>query len=72
MNTKILLIALLFIGVGLSAEVSDKWKINMGSMYVTNFETDMQISHKPLPVALKINTKDQLDMESDTNVFRLD
>jgi len=72
MNTKILLIALLFVGVSLSAEVKDKWKINMGSMFVTNFETDMQLTPKNLPITARINTKDQLGMESDTNVFRLD
>ena len=72
MNTKILLVALLFVGVSLSAEVKDKWKINMGTMFVTNFETEMQLTHDKLPLAARINTKDQLGMESDTNVFRLD
>ena len=72
MNTKILLIALLFVGVSLSAEVKDKWKINMGTMFVTNFETEMMLSHKKLPIAARINTKEQLGMESDTNAFRLD
>jgi len=72
MKKNYLLLLLLFLGVSLSAEVKDKWKINVGTMFVTNFETDMQLSPKNLPLALKINTKDQLGMESDTNVFRLD
>lgn len=72
MYKKILIFALIFIGVSLSAEVKDKWKINIGTMFVTTFETDMQLSPKNIPLALKINTKDQLGMESDTNVFRLD
>ncbi len=72
MNTKILLVALLFVGASLSAEVKDKWKINMGTMFVTNFETEMQLTPKNLPITARINTVDQLGMESDTNVFRLD
>ncbi len=72
MTTKILLIALLFITSSLSAEVKDKWKISMGSMFVTEFETEMQLTAKTLPLAARINTVDQLGMKSDTNVFRLD
>jgi hypothetical protein len=72
MKKNYLLLLLLFLGVSLSAEVQDKWKINVGSMFVTNFETDMQLSPKRLPLALNINTKEQLGMESDTNVFCLD
>jgi len=72
MNTKILLVALLFVGVSLSAEVSDKWKINLGAMFVANFETEVRLTPKDLPVGARINTKDQLGMESDTNVLRLD
>jgi len=72
MKKNYLLLLLLFIGVSLSAQVHDKWKINVGTMFVTNFETDMQLSPKNIPLALKINTKDQLDMKSDTNAFRLD
>jgi len=44
----------------------------MGSMFVTNFETDMQLNPKNLPIGVRVNTKDQLDMENDTKVFRLD
>ncbi|MDF1884502.1 hypothetical protein JHD49_11175 [Sulfurimonas sp. SAG-AH-194-C21] len=55
-----------------NAEVSDKWKINVGGMFVTNFETEMNLSPKNLPIGVKINTKDQLGMENDTGVFRLD
>ncbi len=68
------LTALLFImmGTSLSAEVTDKWKINLGGMFVTNFETDMQVGKKDVPVGAKINTKDQLGLDSDTAVFRLD
>lgn len=72
MNTKILLIALLFLTASLSAEVKDKWKISAGAIFVTNFETEVLLTPKGLPVAAKINTKDQLDMESDTTAFRLD
>ncbi len=41
-------------------------------MFVTNFETDMQLNPKNLPIGVRVNTKDQLDMENDTKVFRLD
>ncbi len=72
MYKKKLFLLLFVFGVTLSAEVEDKFKINIGTMFVTNFETDMQMSPKNLPLSLRINTKDQLGMESDTNVFRLD
>jgi len=72
MNTKTLLIALLLVGVSLSAEVSDKWKINVGTMFVTNFETEMQLTPKNSPISARINTNDQLGLKSETNVLRLD
>lgn len=72
MNKKILILILLLLGASLSAEVKDKWKINLGTMFVTNFETEMQLRPKNLPIGAKINTKDQLDMQTDSNAFRLD
>jgi len=54
------------------AEVSDKWKINVGAMFVTNFETEMRLTPKNIPIGARINTKDQLGMTSETGVFRLD
>jgi len=69
---KLLLVSLLFVGASLSAEVKDKWKINMGSMFVTSFETEMQLSSKNAPFAARIDTEDHLNMKNDTNVFRLD
>ncbi len=41
-------------------------------MIVTNFETEMQLTPKNLPISARINTKDQLGMKTDTNVFRID
>lgn len=72
MIKKTLLILLLIFSTQLSAQVKDKFKINIGSMFVTNFETDMQLTPKNLPVSARVNTKDTLGMTSDTNVFRLD
>jgi len=63
---------LILMSTTLSAEVTDKWKINLGGMFVTNFETDMQLGKKGVPVGAKINTKDQLGLDSETGVFRLD
>jgi len=54
------------------AEVHDKFKINLGAMYVTNFETEMQIGPSDKVLNASVNTKDQLGMDSETNVFRLD
>ena len=54
------------------AEVKDKFKISLGVMNVINFETEMQIAPKDAPVGVRINTKDQLHMQNDTNVLRLD
>ncbi len=69
---KQLFLILLFTGVSLFAQVKDKYKINVGTMIVTNFETEMQLTPKNAPVSARINTKDQLGMKSDTNVFRID
>ncbi len=69
---KLLVLLLLMAAVTLQADVEDKWKINAGAMFVTNFETEMQITPKNVPVSARINTKDQLGMNSDTSVFRLD
>ncbi|WP_321777557.1 hypothetical protein [Sulfurimonas sp.] len=72
MYKKILILSLLLVGVTLSAEVKDKWKINLGTMFVTNFETEMQLKPKNLPISATINTKDQLGMQTDSHAFRLD
>jgi len=70
--TKILLLSFLLLSTSLSAKVQDKWKINAGAMFVTNFETEMRLTPNGAPVGVRINTKDQLGMENDTGVFRLD
>ena len=41
-------------------------------MLVTNFETEMQLTPKNLPISARLNTKDQLGMNTETNVLRLD
>lgn len=70
---KIILLALLFFStLSLHADVEDKWKINAGAMFVTNFETEMQLTPKNLPVGARVNSKEQLGMKNDTGVFRLD
>ncbi|CAI6143776.1 MAG: hypothetical protein SPLUMA2_SPLUMAMAG2_01002 [uncultured Sulfurimonas sp.] len=70
--TKILLLSFLLLSTSLSAKVQDKWKINAGAMFVTNFETEMRLTRNGALVGVRINTKDQLGMENDTGVFRLD
>ena len=70
--TKILLLSFLLLSRSLSAKVQDKWKINVGAMFVTNFETEMRLTRSGAPVGVRINTKDQLGMENDTGVFGLD
>ncbi len=72
MFLKRLIFTSLLLGTSLLAEVEDKWKVNAGGMFVTEFETDMQLSKKGFPVGAKINTKDQLGLDSDTATFRLD
>jgi hypothetical protein len=67
-----ILIVLLFVVSFVHAEVKDKFKISLGVMYVSNFETEMQVAPKGFPIGLRINTKDQLKMKNDTGVFRLD
>lgn len=68
----ILLLSLLLLSSLASAEVTDKWKINAGAMFVTNFETEMRLTPNNLPVSVQINTKEQLGMKSETGVLRLD
>jgi len=66
------LVSLVAIASLAHAEVLDTWKIQLGGMFVNNFETDMQLGKKGFPVGAKINTKDQLGLDNDTAVFRLD
>jgi len=68
---KITLIFLLF-SITLSAEVTDKFKLKIGSMYVSTYETDMQIGKVGFPLGAKISTKDQLGLDNDTAVLRID
>jgi len=63
---------ILLLATLLNAEVADKWKINVGAMFVTNFETEMRLTPNNVPIGVRINTKDQLGMKNDTGVFRLD
>jgi len=72
MILKRLVAASLLVGVSLFAEMEDKWAVKVGGMYVTTFETDMQIGKEGVPIGAKINTKDQLGLESDSVVLRLD
>ncbi len=65
-------LSLLTIVTALNADVKDKFKINVGTMLVTGYETEMQLTPKNLPLSVRINTEDQLGMKSETNVFRLD
>jgi len=69
---KRLVVIILFLCTALFAEVEDKWKLSVGAMKVLNFETDMQMAKKGVPLGATINTKDQLGLDSDTVVFRLD
>ena len=72
MNIKKFTIIFMLITTSLMAEIKEKWKVNIGSMYVSKFETELQWNKKGFPVGAKINTKDQLGLESETAVFRLD
>lgn len=69
---KVIVAATVFIVSTLSAEMEDKWGVSVGSMFVTNFQTDMQIGKKGVPLGAKVNTKDQLGLKNDTAVFRAD
>jgi len=66
------LIVLTMLSNLLLADADDKWKISAGGMFVTNFETDMQLSKKGIPLGAKINTEDQLGLNSETAVFHFD
>jgi len=72
MKKSLFLIGLFLTHLTLFAQVKDKWKINAGAMFVTNFETEMQLTPKNIPIGVRINTKDQLGMKNETGVFRFD
>ncbi|OQX59774.1 MAG: hypothetical protein B5M52_02395 [Helicobacteraceae bacterium 4484_230] len=66
------LVSVLFLlTAALHAGSADRVKIDVGGMFATSFETDMQLSKKGFPIGGKINTKDQLGMDSDTASFRI-
>jgi len=50
----------------------DKWRVSLGSMFVTDFSTQLQISPKKIPTGIMLDTKDTLGMDYKTNVLRLD
>ena len=72
MSKIFLLLGLLLSQLVLLADVKDKWKIDIGAMLVTDFETEVLLTPKNLPLGVRINTKDQLGMENETGVFRFD
>lgn len=56
----------------LPAQTNDRWSLSVGSMFVVDFETEMQISRKDVPLGARINTKDQLGLDHESAVFRAD
>ncbi len=71
-NIKLIVTIVMFLGTSLFAEMQDRWKIDLGGMFVTDFQTDMQLGKKGVPIGAKINTEDQLGLDNDTGAFRLD
>jgi len=67
-----MMLLFLILTANLSAEVNDKWKVNLGGMFVTNFDTRMQLGEKNIPLAIKLNTEDSLGMNSESSAFRFD
>jgi len=78
MNIKTIIFATMLLATSLMAEVKEKWKINVGSMFVTQFETELKWSRKRVVngentlIGKTINTKDQLGLESESSVLRFD
>lgn len=56
----------------LLADETERVKISVGGLIVTEFESELQISKKDLPLGVLVNTKDQLGMQYDTAALRLD
>ena len=71
MRIKMIFLLLLAASI-VNAQVKDKWRINLGTMYVTDFSTQMQISPKGIPLGVILDTKDNLGMDYSSGVFRLD
>ena len=71
MKFKVIILLLSIVSLAY-AEVEDKWRINLGSMFVTDFSTQMQIAPAKLPIGVMLDTKDNLGMDYSTSVFRLD
>ncbi len=66
---RIFVMTLLLTASGLAEEWGDTFKVSLGGMFVTNFQTDMQVGQKGIPIGATINTKEQLGMKSTTGVF---
>ena len=71
MYMKILLI-ITVLSWNLLAEESGKLKVNIGTMLITNFSTQMQISPHRSPISILIDTKENLGIDYQTGVFRID
>jgi len=69
---KKILLTLALLATSLIAEVSDKWKINVGTMFVTNFESEIAFKPDGFPLTASINSKDTLGLEAETNVLKVD
>lgn len=72
MYKKILLISALFISAHLSAEVQDKFKINLGGMLVTDFTTNVQWKRDNQILRDPIELDRDLGVDHETASFRLD
>jgi hypothetical protein len=66
---KLFLILLLLAGSALAEEWNDTFKLSVGGMFVTNFQSEVQVSQSGVPIGARINTKQQLGMKSETAVF---
>jgi hypothetical protein len=55
-----------------NTRLNGTFKINLGAMYVTNYDTKVQMGTKNIPLDATIDAKENLGMKNDTSVFRLD
>lgn len=71
-NKKIILLFILLFGMKLFAETPDKFKINIGAMFVTDFSTNVGAKKQTRPAFNNIDWNKDLDLKNDTSAFRLD
>ena len=64
-----LLTLLLIVIISIYAK-DNRYKLSVSTSYITNFESQIKLADKRVPIGVFINSKDQLGLKSDTFAYR--